>query len=86
MTKEECTQQLNSLIEHFDNGGLDFNATDILAIKTLLTENQKYKKVINKAINFIENDYYLKNTRDINSIAISSDKLLKVRFILKGVE
>ena len=50
MTREEYIQQLDSLIEHFNNGGLDFNATDILAIKKLLEQNQKYKEVIDKAI------------------------------------
>ena len=52
----------------------------------LLEENQKYKEVINKAIKFIEDDYYSLNTTDINSIAITSDKLLKVREMLKEVE
>ena len=40
MSLKESEEQLKSLIEHFNNGGLDFNATDIEAIKNLLTENQ----------------------------------------------
>ncbi len=47
MNSNEAKIQLNSLIEHFKHGGLDFNATDILAIETLLDENKKYKEVIN---------------------------------------
>lgn len=44
MNIEESIEQLKSLIEHFNNGGNDFNATDIDAIKILLKENQKLKK------------------------------------------
>lgn len=50
MTREKCIQQLDSLIEHFHNGGSDFNATDVLAIKKILEQNKKYKEVIDKAI------------------------------------
>ena len=55
-------------------------------IKELFKENQKYKEVINRAVKFIEDDYYSLNTTDINSIAMTSNKLLQVRNILKGVE
>lgn len=56
MNSNEAKIQLNSLIEHFKHGGLDFNATDISAIEILLEENQKYKEVINKAIALLEDD------------------------------
>ena len=46
MTTKESVEQLNSLIEHFNNGGNDFNATDIEAIQCLLKENQELKKQI----------------------------------------
>lgn len=71
MNSNEAKIQLNSLIEHFKHGGLDFNATDISAIEILLDENKKYKEVINKVIKYIEenkqheyrngnfNEYYL---------------------------
>ena len=49
MNSNEAKIQLNSLIEHFKQGGLDFNATDISAIEILLDENKKYKETINKA-------------------------------------
>lgn len=44
MAYEKSIEQLKSLIEHFNNGGNDFNATDIEAIKYLLKENQKLKQ------------------------------------------
>ena len=44
MTTKESVEQLNSLIEHFNNGGNDFNATDIEAIQCLLKENQELNK------------------------------------------
>lgn len=44
------------------------------------------EKVINEAIKLIEDSYYSKNTTDIDSIVLSSDKLIKVRRILKEVE
>ena len=53
MNSNEAKIQLNSLIEHFKHGGLDFNATDISAIEILLEENRKYKEVINKAIKHV---------------------------------
>ena len=44
------------------------------------------EEVIDKAIKFIEDDYYSLNTIDINSIAITSNKLLQVRKILNEVK
>lgn len=46
----------------------------------------KYKEAIDKAIKFIEDEYYSLNTIDINSITLTSNKLLQVRNILKEVE
>ena len=51
----------------------------------LQQENKKYKEVINKAIEFIEKEYYSKNTVAIDSIGITTNKLLQVRKILKEV-
>ena len=47
-------------------------------------ESEKQKEVIDKAIKFIEDTYYSKNTTDIDSIVLSSDNLIKLREILKG--
>ena len=55
MNSNEAKIQLNSLIEHFKHGGLDFNATDISAIEILLEENKKYKETINKAKKWVKN-------------------------------
>lgn len=46
MNINECIEQLNSLLEHFENGGNDFNATDVVAIKNLLEENKKLNGAI----------------------------------------
>ena len=45
-------------------------------------ESEKSKN--QRAIEVIENSYYSKNTTNIDDIAISSDKLIQVRKILKG--
>lgn len=52
----------------------------------LQQENKKYKEVIDKAIEYIEKDYYSKNTFDIDNIGMTTNKLLQVRNILKEVE
>ena len=52
----------------------------------LREENKKQKEIIDRAIKIIEDTYYSKNTTDIDSIVSSSDKLIKVRKILKEVE
>ena len=46
-------------------------------------ESEKQKEVFDKAIKFIEDTYYSKNTTDIDSIVLSSDNLIKLRKILK---
>ena len=52
----------------------------------LQQQNKKYKEVIDKAIKFIEDTYYSKNTTDIDRIVLSNNELLKIRKILKEVE
>ena len=54
-------------------------------IKELQQENKKLKEIIDKAIDYIEDTYYSKNTTNIDSIILSSDKLLRIREILKEV-
>lgn len=83
---------INELREKVKNGDFDDNELIDLVLhlerenQALLEENQKYKEVIDKAIKLIEDTYYSKNTTDIDSIVWSSDKLIKVREILKEVE
>ena len=55
-------------------------------IEQLQQENKQLKQVIDKAIKLIEDTYYSKNTTDIHSIVLSSNKLIKVKEILKEVE
>lgn len=50
----------------------------------LLEENQSLKDRIEKAIEYIENSYYSKNTINIDDIAMTTNKCLKIREILKG--
>ena len=40
---------------------------------------KKQKEVIDKAIEYIEDTYYSKNTTDIDSIVLSNNELLKIR-------
>ena len=47
-------------------------------------ENQSLKDRIEKAIEYIENSYYSKNTINIDDIAMTTNKFLKIREILKG--
>ena len=51
----------------------------------MLRKNKKQQKVIDKAIEYIEKDYYSKNTFDIDNIGMTTNKLLQVRNILKEV-
>ena len=48
-------------------------------------DTKKYKEVIDKVIEYIEKDYYSKNTFDIDNIGMTTNKLLQVRNILKEV-
>lgn len=59
MTTKKSIEQLKSLIEHFNNGGNDFNATDIEAIQCLLKENQALKEIMSSLLN--NNGYKFKN-------------------------
>ena len=63
-----------------------YDVIEILNIDDLYEQVKKQKEVIDKAIKIIEDTYYSKNTTDIDSIVSSSDKLIKVRKILKEVE
>lgn len=65
MLYEESIEQLKSLIEHFNNGGSDFNATDIEAIKYLLKQSKKQKEVIDIFLNKIDKNKMLLNNPDL---------------------
>lgn len=72
MNSKECEEQLKSLIEHFKNGGLDFNATDIKAIEHLLLENKIQQDTIKTQKCVINNlSDRIKNAKDrLNSLII----------------
>lgn len=80
MNYKECKEQLEGLIEHFNYGGRDFNATDIIAIKKMLSKIQKLKEVIDKAILELANiDGNLSNSQ-------LSDRICNLIDILSEVE
>ena len=80
MTREKCIQQLDSLIEHFHNGGSDFNATDVLAIKKILEQNQKYKEVINKIKEWEQNHTILVYTKNAPRKLVGTHELLHILY------
>ena len=51
MSVEKAVQQLKTLIEHFGNGGVDCNTTDIEALKVLINEYFENKTIRHKIIN-----------------------------------
>ena len=72
-------------VESKTNGYIDYNdVIDILSSDDLYNELKKQKEVIDRAIKFIEDTYYSKNTTDIDNIVLSIDNLIKLREILKG--
>lgn len=76
-TKQDLLYECSSLKSKLSN--------EIVKNEYLEQQCKKQKEVINKAIKLIEAAYYSKNTTDIDSIVLSSDKLIKVRKILKEV-
>ena len=89
MNKEELkiicdTEDLYETCENMEQL-FDYYLQLAIEYHNLKQQNQKYKEVIDKAIKLIEDTYYSKNTTDIDSIVLSSNKLLKIREILKEV-
>ena len=75
MTTKESVEQLNSLIEHFNNGGNDFNATDIEAIQCLLKENQELNKKYLNAVADYESVMFEKE--QLNSLVNSCQEEIR---------
>ena len=82
MTTKESVEQLNSLIEHFNNGGNDFNATDIEAIQCLLKENQELNKKYLNAVADYETTMFEKE--QLNSLVNSCQE--EIRRLKKQLE
>ena len=82
--------ETNKIVNWIEMGYTRLNYKEELSlvdyIKQLQQENKKLKEVIDKAIEYIEDTYYSKNTTDIDSIVLSNNELLKIRKILKEVE
>ena len=82
--------ETNKIINWIEMGYTRLNYKEELSlvdyIKQLQQENKKYKEAIDKAMEYIEDTYYSKNTTDIDSIVLSNNELLKIRKILKEVK
>lgn len=73
-------------VESKTNGYIDYyDVIRILNIDDLYEQCKKQKEVIDKAIEYIEKEYYSKNTVDIESMGITTNKLLQVRNLLNEV-
>ena len=82
MTTKESVEQLNSLIEYFNNGGNDFNATDIEAIQCLLKENQELNQKYLNAVADYETTMFEKE--QLNSLVNSCQE--EIRRLKKQLE
>ena len=76
-TKQDLLYECSSLESKLSN--------EIIKNENLEQQCKKQKEVINKVIEYIEKDYYSKNTFDIDNIGMTTNKLLQVRNILKEV-
>ena len=87
MAYEKSIEQLKLLIEHFNNGGNDFNATDIEAIKHLLKENENLradygnKSQVERDLLYMENEElnnqleYFRSNEYLNQLRFERDIL-----------
>lgn len=75
---KDYAKELADIKTIYDNLMKDKEIQKLLRLK-------KEKEVIDKAIECIEKEYYSKNTVDIESIGITTNKLLQVRNLLKEV-
>ena len=76
-TKQDLLYECSSLECKLSN--------ELIKNEHLEQQVKKQKEVIGKAIEYIEKEYYSKNTVDIESMGITTNKLLQVRNLLKGV-
>ena len=76
-TKQDLLYECSSLESKLSN--------EIIKNENLKQQCKKQKEAIDKAIEYIEKDYYSKNTFDIDNIGMTTNKLLQVRNILKEV-
>ena len=84
--EERVVKYINSSDDFVINGKRYCENDFYNDVEDLVKQNKKYKEVNDKAIEYIEDTYYSKNTTDIDSIVLSNNELLKIRKILKEVE
>ncbi len=83
MSIEESIVQLKSLIEHFGNGGNDFNATDVVAIKNLLEENKQLKAELK---NKPDTEITLQDDKGNNFAIIQTERIDMQKQLNKTIE
>ncbi len=83
MSIKESIIQLNSLIEHFGNGGNDFNATDVVAIKNLLEENKQLKAELK---NKPDTEITLQDDKGNNFAIIQTERIDMQKQLNKTIE
>lgn len=82
MNKNNAKKQLNSLIEHFNNGCMDFNEKDIEAIMCLLEENKKIHQS-DTYTNIVHNQFQIEK-RNYENILDELEKWLEEEKRLNG--
>ena len=83
MSIKESIIQLNSLIEYFGNGGNDFNATDVVAIKNLLEENKQLKAELK---NKPDTEITLQDDKGNNFAIIQTERIDMQKQLNKTIE
>ena len=81
MNKEEIDYWLK--IFYNERHGFKSRDDKVISLYKVFEELKELHNKIDKAIKLIEDDYYSKNTTDIDSIVVSSNKLIQIREILK---
>lgn len=88
MNLQKENEQLKERIEYLErsnNRREDTILEQREEIGNLEQQCKKQKEVIDKVIECVEKEYYSKNTVDIESMGITTNKLLQVRNLLKEV-
>ena len=84
-TENEQLKERIEYLERSNNRREDTILEQREEIGNLEQQCKKQKEVIDKVIECVEKEYYSKNTVDIESMGITTNKLLQVRNLLKEV-
>ena len=89
MNKELAMRTFAYLISHYkENNETTINSEEIEAIEFIIKENQKYKEVIDKAIEYIESKEYEYGDEEQDNYIydIGFDEVNELLDILKGMK